>query len=125
MCPSTSRGTRLGSQVGIWLAIAVIRPNVKDIAPSTTRSKRSAERRSLRILRRRPLEAGARVLRLRRSKRRILALSGVPHDDEGLARGGLAPSGRFPGDHDPRAFGDRPIERDRDGCPALEETGRL
>src|SRR3954467_15309138 len=125
MCPSTSRGTRAGSQVGIWLATAVISPNVNDATPTKRRMTRRAVRRSFRILRRRPFEAGARVLRFRRSKRRILALSGVPHDGERLARRALAPSGRLLGDHYRGSFGHGPVEGDRHRTAALEQAGRF
>src|SRR6266511_5175602 len=73
MCPSTSCGTRPGSQFGIWLATAVISPNVNDASPRRNRIRRRARRRSLRTLRRRPFEAGAGALRLRQDKRLILA----------------------------------------------------
>src|SRR6185437_16292416 len=125
MCPSTSRGTCAGSHVGIWLATAVISPNVNDATPRKRRMTRRAVRRSFRILRRCPFEAGARVLRFRRSKRRILALSGVPDDGERLARRALAPAGRLFGDHHGGSFGNGPVEGDRHRTPTLEEPRRL
>src|SRR6185503_17036667 len=125
MCPSTSRGTCAGSQVGIWLATAVISPNVNDATPTKRRMTRRAVRRSFRILRRCPFEAGAGGLRFRPSKRRILALSGVPDDDERLARWALASAGRLFGDHHSGSFGHGPVEGDRHGAAALEEARRL
>src|SRR5690242_15873786 len=53
MWPSTSCGTWRGSQFGIWLATAVIRPKLNDARPSRKRIRSSAKRRGLRIRRRR------------------------------------------------------------------------
>src|ERR1041385_7205296 len=74
MWPSTSCGTCRGSQFGIWLATAVSSPKLNDARLSSSRIRRTTAKRSFRILRRRPFDAGAGRLRLRRSKRRILAL---------------------------------------------------
>src|SRR5436190_1618676 len=86
MWPSTSWGTCRGSQFGIWLATAVIRPKLNDATPSNRRSRRRTARRSFLIRRRCPFEAGAGLLRLRRSKRTILALSAVLDGQERTAR---------------------------------------
>src|SRR5205809_7688927 len=103
MCPSTSRGTCVGSQFGICPATAVIRPKVNAAVPSRKRMRSSAERRSLRILRRRRFEPDG-ALRLRRSKRWSLALLGVSHDDEGGLRGSGRAAGLLLGDLDPRVL---------------------
>src|SRR5918994_247574 len=98
MWPSTSRLTRPGSQFGIWLATAVISPNVNDPRPRRRRRSRRVARRSLRLFRRRPLDGGAPLLRLRRSKRLILALYGVPDRDEWGLRRGVDPARFLLGD---------------------------
>src|SRR5213592_4668787 len=124
MCPSTSRGTCVGSQFGICPATAVIRPKVNAAVPSRKRMRSSAERRSLRILRRRRFEPEG-ALRLRRSKRWSLALLGVPHDDEGGLRGSRRAAGLFLGDHDPRALRNGAVEWNGHGRPTFEEPGGL
>src|ERR671922_964874 len=125
MCPSTSCGTRPGSQFGIWLATAVIRPKTKEVRPRRKRMKRSAARRSLRIFRRRRLEPGAWALRLRRNKRRILALGGVLHPHEGLARRSLGAPGALLGDHHQSPVRDATLERHRHDLAAVEQAGGL
>src|SRR6266542_2021158 len=124
MCPSTSWGTRPGSQLGTWLATAVIRPKVKEVMPSSKRMKRRAARRSLRILRRRPLGAGAEP-RLRRSKRRSLALSGVLDSHEGLTRRGIGSSGPLLRDHHESPLRDGPSQWNRDHLATVEEARGL
>src|SRR5437868_12776170 len=74
MWPSMSCWTERGSQLGIWPATAVIKPKLNEPSPSSTRMRRRAASRNLRIRRRRPFETGAGLLRLRPNKRRILAL---------------------------------------------------
>src|SRR2546421_8399604 len=103
MWPSTSCGTCLGSQFGIWPATAVMSPKLKDAAPSSRRISRRAARRSLRIRRRRPFAAGAGLLRLRANKRRILALAAVLDAKEGSPRRRVDTSRALLGDQDARA----------------------
>src|SRR5262249_28121619 len=107
MCPSTSCGTRRGSQFGTWLATAVISPKLNEARPSTKRMKTSARRRSLRIRRRRKqgilaLDAQKRLLR-----RRVDAARALDRDQHARARP------------------DRPLERNGDERPAAEGAGRL
>src|SRR5438309_5114051 len=107
MCPSTSCGTARGSQLGIWPATAVISPKLNDPRPSRTRIRSRAERRSLRIRRRRPFEAGAGLLRLRPNKRRILALDA----QEGFLRRSVHAAGALDGDEDTAAGRHGLVER--------------
>src|SRR3954447_14947650 len=116
MWPSTSCGTWRGSQFGIWLATAVISPKLNDDTPSRRRSNRMVRRRSLRIRRRRPFEAGAGVLRLRRSKRTILALNA----EERLLRRRVHAAAAFLGDEHARPWFHRAFERDGDDAAAVE-----
>ena len=74
MCPSTSRWTLAGVTVRDLTCDCGDEPEVNEVAPRRRRSRRRAERRSFRILRRCPFEAGTGLRRLRRSKRPILAL---------------------------------------------------
>src|SRR5438128_3883600 len=125
MCPSTSCGTRAGSQFGIWLAIAVIRPNVNEAVPSSPRMKRRARRRSLRILRRRPFPV-PRLLRLPRSKPGILALNSVFDPYEGVRRGSVDAAGLFHGDQHGRAFWHELVQAHQyDGAATFERSGGL
>src|SRR5512141_1286396 len=102
MWPSICRGTRAGSQFGIWLATAVIRPNVNDVTPRSARMRRMTASRSLRILRR-----PAPALRLRLNKRRTLALSAAPDDDERCLGGGVGATGLLPRHQHGRRLADR------------------
>src|SRR5919109_2302191 len=111
MCPSTSRCTRAGSQLGIWPAIAVTIPKENDAKLSSTRTARTARSRSLRILRRLPFP-DASPLRLRRNnKRRILARSGG-HTDE-RRRGGRLDPVLLDRNHDRRTLRDGLLKRNR------------
>src|SRR4029453_8085353 len=125
MWPSTSRGTRDGSPVGIWLATAVIRPNVNEEIPRKRRSRRSAVRRSLRILRRRPLEPAASVVRLRRSKRSMLALRAVPHDHKRAGRRRVSSAAWLLRHHDGGTRRNRLIKWKRDRIASSEEPRRF
>src|SRR6266571_2738377 len=122
MWPSSARGTRVGSQFGIWLATAVISPKVNDASPRRPRMRMSARRRSFRILRRRPFEAGSGLLRLRRSKRRILALRGVLDSNEGLTRGGVRSACTLQRDHHERPVRNGTLQWNGDDVPAVEQT---
>src|SRR5947207_9012948 len=112
MCPSTSRGTWPGSQLGIWPAIAVTIPDAKEAHARSARIRSTRRSRSLRILCRRPFAASS--VRLRRNKRRILALSGGGIDlYEGLVRGLRGATVLFLSDHDRAAARNRPVQGDR------------
>src|SRR5438552_151525 len=110
MWPSTSCGTCLGSQFGIWPATAVISPKLNDARPSSMRIRRRAARRTLRIRRRRPFEAGAGRLLLRPNKRPILALDAQKR----LLRRRVDPARLLHGDEDARAGLHRALERHGD-----------
>src|SRR6266568_8781164 len=109
MCPSTSRLTWAGSQLGIWPAIAVTMPNANEENASSARIRRMRKSRSLRILRRRPLP-DASSLRLRRNKRPILAPSLGGNPDQRDARRQID-AVRLLGDHYGRAPWDVTCER--------------
>src|SRR5215470_16917466 len=98
MCPSTSCGTCLGSQLGIWLATAVISPKLNDARPSRKRMRTSVRRRSLRIRRRR--------------KRRILASGAVLDAQERLGRRNVRAAVLFHGHEDRRAAWNGPFEQE-------------
>src|SRR3954447_9693168 len=121
MWPSTSCRTCLGSQFGICPATAVISPKLNDASPSSTRIKRRAARRSLRIRRRCPFEAGAGLLRLRPSKRPILALDAQNR----LLRRRVDAAGLLHGHEDACAGPHLTPEWHGDVASAGEEPGRL
>src|SRR5512133_880183 len=126
MWPSTSWGTCRGSQFGIWLATAVIRPKLKDASPTSRRMSRRTARRSLRIRRLRPFGAGAGLLRLRRNKRRILALGGVLDGQEWLARGSIRTAVPLDREHYGGLLRDAPGEQHHaDVAATVERAGRL
>src|SRR2546423_13077436 len=119
MWPSTSCGTCLGSQFGIWPATAVISPKLNDASPSSRRIRRRAARRSLRIRRRRPFAAGTGLLRLRPNKRRILALDA----QEGLPRRRVDAASLLHRHEDARARLDGSLERNGDMGATVEDAG--
>src|SRR5438445_4271889 len=125
MWPSTSCCTRAGSQVGIWLEIAVTIPNANEAKPSRRRIRRMRRSRSLRILRPRPFR-GAPSLRLRRNKRPIVAGSLVRVDrDERRVLRHVGAAVLLLGDQYGRAAGDGQVERNGGHVtPGVERAGR-
>src|SRR5437588_8684900 len=120
MWPSMSCWTERGSQLGIWPATAVIKPKLNEPSPSSTRMRRRAASRNLRIRRRRPFEAGAGLLRLRPNKRRILALDA----QEGFLRRSVHAAGALDGDEDTAAGRHGSVERHGDVPAAAEQSSR-
>src|SRR5439155_14743408 len=120
MWPSTSCGTCLGSQLGIWPATAVMSPKLNDARPSSRRISKRAARRSFRIRRRRPFAAGAGLLRLRPNNRRILALTAVFDAQEGSLGRRVDASCPLLRDEDACAWMNRPLEWDGDDLAAAE-----
>src|SRR5919204_3589137 len=125
MCPSTSCGTRAGSQFGIWPATAVIRPKVNAAVPRTRRRRRRATRRSFRILRLCPFGTATPVRRLRRNKRRILALDVLNRDERPACRSRYA-AVLLLCDHHRRPVGNEPLQvHENETAAAVERSGGL
>src|SRR5918911_1107786 len=98
-------------------------PYAKEANPSRKRIRRTKRRRSLRILRRRPLP-DASELRLRPSKRGILVDLGAGAVDR-LVPGLLSPRSALARDHYPRSARNALREDERGHAPArVERAGR-